>query len=322
MQSRANHLQSPWRQGATLPVAGVLQRKCSCGTHTGGGATCRACAERYRALQRKATNDHEPTEVPPIVYDVLRSPGQPLDAASRAFFEPRFGHDFSGVRVHTDAKAAESARAVTALAYTVERDVVFGSGRYAPGTEAGRRLLGHELAHIVQQAGTQPVAVALRLGRTDDGCEQEAEAMATRSAPDRFLRQLPMLSPAARGYLQRYRSKRSFNFGRQDTGTLKEEEFTNPKTQPWIERIDIAFHGSKSDRNGDLVPTGTLTAAYHKNPAALGDITFPITGGSVKVGLTDRGDFTVRRIEGVGYNDKPLPAAEGEGPRRKYPLCQ
>jgi hypothetical protein len=65
--------------------------------------------------------------------------------------EPRFGHDFSGVRVHTDRKAAESARAVNAEAYTVGRDVVFGAGRYAPGTGEGHRLIAHELAHVLQR---------------------------------------------------------------------------------------------------------------------------------------------------------------------------
>ena len=69
---------------------------------------------------------------PSIIHDVLRAPGQPLDATTRAFMEPRFGHDFSRVRVHSDAKAAESARAVNALAYTVGQDVVFGVGQYAP----------------------------------------------------------------------------------------------------------------------------------------------------------------------------------------------
>ena len=88
---------------------------------------------------------------PPIVQDVLRSPGQPLDAATRAFMEPRFGHDFSQVRVHADTKAADSARAVNALAYTVGRDIVFGAGQYAPGTSEGKRLLGHELVHTAQQ---------------------------------------------------------------------------------------------------------------------------------------------------------------------------
>jgi hypothetical protein len=65
--------------------------------------------------------------------------------------EPRFGHDFSGVRVHTDAKATESAQAVQARAYTAGRNVVFGAGEFAPGTHEGQRLLGHELAHVVQQ---------------------------------------------------------------------------------------------------------------------------------------------------------------------------
>ena len=69
------------------------------------------------------------------------------------FFSSRFGHDFANVRVHADAAAAESARSVHALAYTVGSDVVFGAGQYAPGTRAGQQLLAHELAHVVQQTG-------------------------------------------------------------------------------------------------------------------------------------------------------------------------
>ena len=90
---------------------------------------------------------------PPAVSDVLRAPGQPLDAATRAFMEPRFGRDFSHVRVHADAAAADSAHAVGALAYTVGADLVLGSGRYQPASAAGRALLAHELAHVVQQQG-------------------------------------------------------------------------------------------------------------------------------------------------------------------------
>lgn len=70
--------------------------------------------------------------------------GQPLDATTRAFMEPRFGHDFSQVRVHTDAQAAESARTVHALAYTVGHSLVFDTGQYSPTTASGRRLLAHE----------------------------------------------------------------------------------------------------------------------------------------------------------------------------------
>jgi len=81
----------------------------------------------------------------------LRGSGQALPEATRAFFEPRFGADFSQVRVHTDARAADTARAINAKAFTVGRDIAFGAGQYAPESPEGRRLLAHELAHVVQQ---------------------------------------------------------------------------------------------------------------------------------------------------------------------------
>jgi hypothetical protein len=93
--------------------------------------------------------------------------------------EPRFGHDFSRVRVHTDARAAESAEAVHATAYTVGRDVVFGAGQYAPQSEAGRRLLAHELAHVVQQdSGALPQSSGLQVNPAGDRFEQEADSAA------------------------------------------------------------------------------------------------------------------------------------------------
>src|SRR5262249_29965020 len=113
----------------------------------------------------------------------LHSLGQPLDAGTRAFMEPRFGHDFSQVRIHADERAAESARAVNALAYTVGRDVVFGEGRYEPGTSEGRRLLAHELTHVVQQQGpcaSSGVQGKLLVSQPDDAYEHEAERQATR----------------------------------------------------------------------------------------------------------------------------------------------
>jgi Domain of unknown function (DUF4157) len=88
---------------------------------------------------------------PRAVRDVVGSTGQPLDAGTRAFMEARFGHDFSRVQVHCDARAAESADAVKARAYTVGDDIVFGRGEYAPSTAKGRRLMAHELTHVVQQ---------------------------------------------------------------------------------------------------------------------------------------------------------------------------
>ena len=93
---------------------------------------------------------------PPAVHEVLRSPGRPLDVGVRAFMEGRFGEDFSGVRIHTDPRAAASAREVDANAYTVGRHIVFGEGRYTPGLPSGDRLLAHELAHV-SQAGERGV---------------------------------------------------------------------------------------------------------------------------------------------------------------------
>ena len=104
-------------------------------------------------VQRRATGGGTGVlEAPPIVHDVLHSPGHPLDAATRAFFELRFGHDFSRVRIHADEKAAQSARVIHARAYTVGQRVVFAEGQYRPTTEGGASLLAHELTHTIQQA--------------------------------------------------------------------------------------------------------------------------------------------------------------------------
>lgn len=97
------------------------------------------------------------TEAPPLVHDVLRAPGRPLDGETKGFMESRFGHDFSQVRVHTGGPAAASAQSVGARAYTVGRNVVFGSGAYAPGTMQGRKLLAHELTHVMQQTAPRPL---------------------------------------------------------------------------------------------------------------------------------------------------------------------
>lgn len=94
------------------------------------------------------------------VSDVVPAgPGRPLDPRTRSEFEDRFARDFSGVRVHTDARASASARAVEAIAYTIGQDIVFREGAYAPETGSGRRLLAHELTHVVQQSGhpRQPI---------------------------------------------------------------------------------------------------------------------------------------------------------------------
>jgi hypothetical protein len=162
---------------AITPVhSGMLQR-CS------GGVECAECREKRLEnegmMQRAAVSASPRNEngVPPIVHEVLSSPGQSLDAGTRAFMEPHFGHDFSQVRVHTDARAAESARAVNALAYTVGRDVVFGTGQFMPETMTGKRLLAHELTHVVQQGTnySHHVQHKLDIGSPNDSSEHEAE---------------------------------------------------------------------------------------------------------------------------------------------------
>jgi hypothetical protein len=128
-----------------------VQRQCACGGTSGPMGECEECRQRRLGLQFFAEDLARPASPPPMVYEVLRSPGSPLDSHIRAFMEPRFGYDFSGVRVHTSMQAAKSAQAVNALAYTTGKDIVFGMGQYAPNTIPGRWLLAHELSHVVQQ---------------------------------------------------------------------------------------------------------------------------------------------------------------------------
>ena len=140
-------LTPPASVGVTPGPGAMLQRKC---------ATCEREGEDedggLRRREASSTRSRGEDEfAPATVHDVLRSSGSPLTGDTRAYFETRFGRDFSAVRVHTDGPAARSARDVNALAYTVGRDIVFAAGRFAPATQEGRRLLAHELTHVVQQ---------------------------------------------------------------------------------------------------------------------------------------------------------------------------
>ena len=109
--------------------------------------------EEEEELQAKATSGRISEVNPDLESHILslKGGGHPLSDNDRTFFEPRFSQDFSQVRVHTDTRTAESARAVNARAFTVGQDVVFGAGQYAPGASEGRRLLAHELTHVVQR---------------------------------------------------------------------------------------------------------------------------------------------------------------------------
>jgi len=181
---------------STLSEPRLPASTCACGGKASGGGECAECKKKQTMLQRSPRGTGVPPvfrhgqdghgtgcgTVPPIVHEVLRSPGQPLDAATRTVMEPRLGHDFSRVRVHTNDKAAESAHAVNALAYAVGRDIVFAAGQYAPQSTAGRELLAHELVHTMQQdfgRGESGTPDRLMLGDPGDAAEREAASVAS-----------------------------------------------------------------------------------------------------------------------------------------------
>jgi hypothetical protein len=126
-----------------------LQRTCACG---GECNKCKSGQLTTGAKQPQLKQSHaSEAAVPSVVQEVLHSSGQPLDAETRAFFEPRFGHDFGHVRLHTGESAAQSAHTLDASAYTAGNNIVFSNGKYAPETNEGKRLLAHELTHVIQQ---------------------------------------------------------------------------------------------------------------------------------------------------------------------------
>jgi hypothetical protein len=133
---------------ADLSVYPTLQRKCACG----GDGECEECEKKV--LRKKASGNQRWSQAPAAVHSVLRKPGRPLDTSLRAQLEPRLGFDFSKVRIHTDFQASASAQAVSARAYTVGYDIVFGAAQYLPDTIEGRRLIAHELVHVIQQSST------------------------------------------------------------------------------------------------------------------------------------------------------------------------
>src|SRR6188768_3894241 len=112
---------------------------------------CVACEEEEKLQRKKNGEGDQQPEAQALVGDALSSPRTPLDTTTSAFMQGRFGCDFGGVKIHTGAAAAKSAEAINALAYTSGDSVVFGSGQYQPTTSNGRRLLAHELTHVLQQ---------------------------------------------------------------------------------------------------------------------------------------------------------------------------
>jgi outer membrane protein OmpA-like peptidoglycan-associated protein len=172
------HVRQDVPNGATANQRPTLLRKCACGGEAAGSGECEECRRKRTSLHRSSNAHATESEAPPIVHEVLRGPGRPLDPAVRAFMEPRLGENFASVRVHTDAGASASAQAVGARAYTVGNDIAFRRGEFAPETREGRKLLAHELAHAVQQSGVMRQTGRLPVSSPTDPAEQEADAAA------------------------------------------------------------------------------------------------------------------------------------------------
>lgn len=208
--SVASKTAAPAKVGA---VEGGLQRRCGCGQHTVGGGQCAECSKPNKTIFRQAANPGAPASefsfasVPVVPrgaqsnrrdlredetsqvgspapsfssFPLPTGAGHPVEAPLRQFMETRFNHDFSGVRLHTDTEAANSAKAVDALAYTVGTDVVFDASGYQPHTPQGLHLLAHELTHVVQQSrNPPPISQELRVEPERSSAEVEADRMAT-----------------------------------------------------------------------------------------------------------------------------------------------
>ena len=136
--------------------AGTIQRTCACGG-TDSDCQCNKDERGLPFIHREASDGGSGIPSRSTVAKALsgQTAGRPLDPSARAFMEPRFGRDFRGVRIHSDASAARAARMISAEAFTTGRDIYFAAGRYDPNTSKGRRLLAHELTHTIQQGGGQ-----------------------------------------------------------------------------------------------------------------------------------------------------------------------
>ena len=156
------------RESPPAAQAPIVQRKC---------AQCRDDDEAHIQTKRSGTAPARSLDIGAAVRAAVQG-GTPLSSDVRAYFEPRFGHDFSQVRVHADGEADRGARAIDARAYTIGRDVVFARGQYAPATSAGRKLLAHELTHVVQQQRGGPGLAPSGLSSPNDAAEREADVAA------------------------------------------------------------------------------------------------------------------------------------------------
>ncbi len=278
MADKVMRMEQPGVQLKPLPIITSVQKKCE---H----------CDKEKEMQRKEISGEEKTADSNLENYVggLNSGGQALPNEVRNFYEPRFGYDFGNVKLHTGTVAAKSAQSINALAYTSGNNIVFNDGQYSPNTESGKKLLSHELTHVVQQTNSiQPYRKTEKQDKTKNKLH-------------------------------------SFNFGRSDTATLKEDSFdttTDIETKPWIKLITVELKTKKKDVNNVEMWTGDASVEYYDNAAKWANFTFTVAAGSAELGKTSSGNFKVTRIEGDGYNSgkysDDADTSNREGPRKRY----
>ncbi|AVJ29736.1 DUF4157 domain-containing protein [Achromobacter spanius] len=268
------------RPDTSPPRSRLVMRRCACGC--GGKSKCAAAASSGRAR----------AAVPEQVEDVLRSAGQPLATADRMEFERRYGHDFGRVRIHADARAADSARALDAQAYTVGPHVAFGAGRYAPGTRQGRDLLAHELAHVVQQQGRYRPGLPLELGPSHSPLEAEADRAAHSLSR-------PTAAPGMAQTVQRA--------GMGDLRVAEAEARKCPTTHTMPDDVYDAVNEawSKSGHGGDTVQEHGGRIVSDKDGKRV-IRTGSGGGGSISLPAEKKGDYTLGT-----YHTHPYSSSEG-----------
>lgn len=224
------------------PAASIVQRKC-------------AHCEEEEQIQRKEENDETISAGNELEHYVggIGNSGESLPAETRSFFEPRFGYDFSGVKIHTDHVAAKSAQSVNALAYTAGSNIVFNNGQYAPQTDSGKRLLAHELTHVVQQGGQ----VQKKSG-------DEESLSATLVSPSLILRNVPPPPPPPP-------TSDTLSSCNATQTPVVNTAISNART--WINNVEprlTAFNGGTAPASDQTIITNALNHNFHTTTA--GDV--------------------------------------------------
>ena len=301
----------------SAPAKGpVLQRKCACGTHTIGGTECDSCRKEKdpRAgsiLQRMSSDNGSIADVPPVVHEVLNSSGQPLDPATRNFFEPRFGRDFSHVRVHADALAAQSAQSVSALAYTVGNHIVFGPGRYDSQSPAGRKLLAHELTHTIQQLRMSGwFGGKLEVGGANDFFEQQADWTAERVMQGSAAAPISASSLNIVGQLQTFRLQRDPNdYVGLSIEQLRRRAVTDPEAAEALRLRYRAMTNIELERYARNDPMAQSIYADRHVPAADAEGQGRFSNSGMRDALAEEIQRERLRIERAGGTPRRAPSA-------------